>query len=57
MMESAVSTIDKLEMALGTEKFRELFPVILTGNGSEFADPDLFEVNRDGEIRTSISRM
>ena len=54
MMESAVSTIDKLEMALGIEKFKELFPVILTDNGSEFADPDLFEVNRDGEIRTSI---
>lgn len=54
MMESAVATIDKLEMALGIEKFKELFPVILTDNGSEFADPDLFEVNRDGEIRTSI---
>ena len=54
MMESAVSTIDKLELVLGTEKFKELFPVILTDNGNEFADPDLFEVNRDGEIRTSI---
>lgn len=34
--------------------FRELFPVILTDNGCEFADPELFETGLDGEIRTRL---
>ena len=55
MMESAVSTIDKLEMALGIEKFKELFPVILTDNGSEFSNPTEIEFDIEtGEQRTKI---
>lgn len=53
-MEEMVGTLNMIEECLGTEKFKELFPVILTDNGSEFADPDLFEINADGEIRTQL---
>lgn len=53
-MNSTVAVIDELEEKLGIEAFRELFPIILTDNGNEFADPDMFEFNRAGEKRTSI---
>lgn len=53
-MSSAAATIDFIEDIIGTEKFKELFPVILTDNGSEFMNPDLFEINRQGEIRTKL---
>ena len=40
---------------LGLEVFRELFPVILTDNGSEFSDPLSLEVDpRTNEPRTRI---
>lgn len=42
-MKNTVATFDWLEETLGSEMFRELFPVILTDNGCEFADPELFE--------------
>ena len=53
-MEGTVSTIDRLEEVLGKDLFRFLFPVILTDNGTEFADPDLFEFSEDGTKRTSL---
>ena len=53
-MEGTVSTIDHLEEVLGKDLFRFLFPVILTDNGTEFADPDLFEFSEDGTKRTSL---
>ena len=34
--ENIVEYFDSIEMTLGTEKFRELFPVIVTDNGIEF---------------------
>ena len=34
-----------LKAMLGYEKFHELFPVILTDNGSEFSRPDIIEYN------------
>ena len=42
-MKNTVAAFDWLEETLGSEMFRELFPVILTDNGCEFADPELFE--------------
>lgn len=42
-MKNTVATLDWLEETLGSEMFRKLFPVILTDNGCEFADPELFE--------------
>ena len=42
-MKNTVATFDWLEETLGSEMFRELFPVILTDNGCEFADPELLK--------------
>ncbi len=53
-MQECVRTFDKLEEDLGAEVFRELFPVVLTDNGTEFADPDLFECSRDGRRRMKL---
>ena len=54
-MQGMVNSLDYMERLLGLEKFRELFPVILTDNGSEFADPELFERSlTEGELRTSM---
>ena len=47
-MKNTVAVIDHLEEVLGIEKFKELFQVILTDNGCEFADPELFETGREG---------
>jgi len=52
--ECAVSAINALEEALGTEMFEKMFPVILTDNDSPFANPKEFEVNGDGEVRTKL---
>ena len=53
-MDGPVKTFDDLEERLGKEIFRELFPMVLTDNGSEFADPDLFEYSTDGERRMKL---
>lgn len=53
-MKNTVAVIDHLEEVLGIEKFRELFQVMLTDNGCEFADPELFESGKDGAKRTSL---
>lgn len=53
-MKNTVAVIDHLEEMLGMEIFRELFPVMLTDNGCEFADPELFETGKDGAKRTSL---
>lgn len=36
--EEVVKTLDKIETILGFELFNQIFPVILTDNGSEFTD-------------------
>lgn len=36
--EAVVKTLNKIETSLGYELFNQIFPVILTDNGSEFAD-------------------
>ena len=53
-MKSTVAVVDMLEEVLGSETFKEMFPVILTDNGCEFADPQLFEQGINGEKRTSL---
>lgn len=47
-------TFDRLEEQLGKEAFNRLFPIVLTDNGSEFADPELFEYGKDGHRRTEL---
>lgn len=53
-MENTVATFDWLEERLGTELFQELFPLVLTDNGCEFADPEKFETGKNGKKRTSL---
>ena len=53
-MQSTVKVIDDLEDLLGVETFRNLFPVVLTDNGLEFADPQLFEYSKDGSRRMKL---
>ena len=39
---------------LGEKMFSDLFPVLLTDNGSEFSDPTTIEVREDGSLRTHV---
>ena len=52
--EAVVSAIDKIELSLGTELFQEVFPLILTDNGSEFSDFDAIETSITGIKRTKV---
>lgn len=49
-----VRTLDILEDSLGTELFRQVFPVILTDNGHEFSDISGMERSITGGTRTKI---
>lgn len=51
---SVARQFDRLTAALGLELFREMFPVILTDNGSEFKKVDDLERTKDGAERTRI---
>ena len=46
--------IDKIYEELGSEVFRNTFPVILTDNGSEFKNPKDLEFDKSGVQRTKI---
>lgn len=52
--ESVQKVFDTLSDELGIKTFRELFPVILTDNGTEFQRPDLLENTRNSQVRTKI---
>lgn len=49
-----IEVFDLLTEKLGIETFRELFPVILTDNGTEFQFPARLECEKNGEKRTKI---
>ena len=51
--EAVLSVINWLEQGLGARKFKKIFPVILTDNGSEFINPLLLE-NGLGKQRTQV---
>lgn len=52
---SVAEVMDKYEEQLGLSAFRELFPVILTDNGSECSDPQALEFSPfTGERRTWV---
>lgn len=40
--------------SLGEEMFSQLFPVLLTDNGSEFSNPAAIELRKDGSQRTHV---
>jgi IS30 family transposase len=52
--ECVIEVFDLLSEKLGIKMFNELFPVILTDNGTEFQFPKRLEYNADGELRTKI---
>lgn len=52
--DSVKMVFDYLELGLGYDTFRRLFPVILTDNGSEFKRVDDLELNEDFIFRTSL---
>ena len=49
-----IAVFDWLSENLGLKTFQELFPVILTDNGTEFQYPERLEYDADGELRTKI---
>lgn len=51
---SVTEVFDSLYEILGHELFKELFPVLLTDNGSEFSNPRAIEFNSEGKERTRI---
>ena len=52
--ENVIEYFDGIEMALGTDKFRELFPVIVTDNGTEFDQFKEIERSIYGGQRTRV---
>ena len=51
---SVIQSINRLDCVLGRERFKKLFPVLLTDNGSEFSNPMRIETDKNGEIRTKL---
>lgn len=51
---SVINALNNLESILGSCKFFELFPIIITDNGSEFFNPNLIELGISGLKRTSV---
>ncbi|MBU5334774.1 IS30 family transposase [Anaerocolumna aminovalerica] len=52
--EHVIEVFDLLTEKLGIETFQQLFPVILTDNGTEFQFPTRLECSKNGEIRTKV---
>lgn len=53
--EEVVKTLDKIETILGFELFHQIFPAILTDNGSEFADIAGMERScEENKLRTKV---
>ena len=52
--QSVIDTFNLMQKNLGVKRFRSLFPVILTDNGSEFSNPNALELTSKGTRRTRI---
>lgn len=53
--QSVIEYFDLLEQKLGLSRFRRMFPIILTDNGSEFSNPTAIEISPiTGKRRTRI---
>ena len=54
--QSVIDIFNTLEVNIGNETFKRLFPVILTDNGSEFSNPKVIEYGYEkyGGLRTRI---
>ncbi len=51
---SVIRIFDYLETGLGEDRFRRLFPVILTDNGGEFKNVDGLELTSELTVRTKV---
>lgn len=51
---SVTDIFNRLYSELGEDLFKNLFPLILTDNGSEFSNPQAIENTENGEIRSRI---
>ncbi len=51
---SVIDWFEQIYEEVGIEKFKELFPLILTDNGSEFSNPLAIEFDKNGNRRTYI---
>ena len=52
--QSVIDIFDFLYEVLGADRFKKLFPVCLTDNGSEFSNPSALEKDAKGQFRTRI---
>jgi len=52
--QTVIDNFNALYHLLGAERFKALFPVILTDNGSEFSNPKLLEFDLPGNRRTYV---
>lgn len=53
--QSVIDIFNNIQNTLSIDKFKELFPLILTDNGSEFSNPTGIEFDmKTGELRTQI---
>ena len=52
--QSVIDVFNSLYKLLGADRFKTLFPVILTDNGSEFSNPKALEYDAQGNRRTRL---
>jgi IS30 family transposase len=52
--QSVIDVFNDLYARLDTEKFLQLFPVLLGDNGSEFSNPKAIELDSEGNRRTQL---
>jgi len=52
--QSVIDIFNRLYEALGPEIYKDLFPVLLTDNGSEFSNPEALEFDADGNRRSHV---
>lgn len=52
--QSVIDIFNRLNEEIGTDQFRELFPVLLGDNGSEFSNPTAIEHTPEGVVRSRV---
>ena len=52
--QSVLDVFDRLYLDLGHDTFKEIMPLILTDNGSEFSNPSRIENDSEGVVRTKV---
>lgn len=52
--QSVIDVFSMFQNWIGTDRFRQLFPVLLADNGSEFSNPSAIETAPDGQRRSRL---